>query len=210
MDPVAGPTPSGLSELIARAGQRALVVSAVATLDRSLPALAAAIRIELDRAGILGPVREALENDGDWAQALQAARTRIADTVDSADDFDEESLGGARFGLAEVVNEMARHIPAEFSGEAVREWAVGCAYSAIDVRQALDAMLEEEPGPVEFIRAGQPLDITPLQGAEERRQIEILTALENQDGVARALRISDHGIPETTEALASAFPDSRA
>lgn len=207
LDPVAGWTLSRLSDLIARADQRALTVGAVAALDRSLPVLAAAIRIELDRAGILGPVREALENDGDWAQALHAARSRITATVDSVDDFDEESLGGGRFGLAEVVNEMVRHIPSEFSEEAVREWADGCANSAIDVRQALDAMLDEEPVRVVFVRGGQDTDVTPLQGAELRRQIEILTALKNQDGVAQALRISDDGLPETTEALAAAFPD---
>lgn len=210
MDPVADWTLSRLSDLIARAGRHALVVSAVAALDRSLPVLAAAIRIELDRTGIMGPVRDALENDGDWAQALHAARSGIADTVDSARDFDEASLGGGRFGLAEVVNEMVRRIPSEFSEESARKWSDGCANAAIDTRQALDAILDEDPRRVVFVRSGHPLDLTPLQGAELRRQIEILTALQSQDGVAHALRISDLGIPEIVEALGAVFPDSRA
>ncbi|MEC4015940.1 hypothetical protein [Streptomyces sp. H27-D2] len=141
-----------LEELLGRADERGLAISAVACLDRCLPPTAGGAGNEAAAEGADRAADRGADRDADALEEapLRALRAVLgAGPLDPDPDLDTVALVA-----------VARALPD------LRAWAVACSTAALDLHRLLD---------------GDNPDITPLADCELRRQLRILAALETLD-----------------------------
>ncbi|GAA2241900.1 hypothetical protein GCM10010145_05030 [Streptomyces ruber] len=196
-----------LVELLAQADERGLTAAGLACLDRCVPLLGGGDEV-------LRPLWVSLVEDGaEWGERIDWLRESLGaggpddppggapGSVDGADPATGEAAALARRMLAAV--------PAEWSADALREWAGICSAAALRIHRLLDSADGPADGP-----AGGPADGTggnrtgddrtgedrtgeasPLVAAELRRQETVLVLLAGHGaaGVRQALDVSTEG-----------------
>ncbi|MFJ9628720.1 hypothetical protein ACIQPR_03055 [Streptomyces sp. NPDC091280] len=168
-----------LVELIAQADERALAVSGLACLDRCVPLLGGGDEV-------LRPLWAALADGAaarEWGERLEKARAELPALF-------EEPGEDLAAPLARRMLDTAPDVPADPSA---RAWADTCSVASLRVHQLLDPA--DDGSPVDARRAGRTDGVSPLVGAELRRQVTVLELLSGAapGGIRQALAVSTEG-----------------
>ncbi|MFF6782087.1 hypothetical protein [Streptomyces sp. NPDC012510] len=171
-----------LVELMAQADERGLAASGLACLDRCVPLLGGDDEV-------LRPLWAGLVDDGaGWGEKV----TKVRGELDAAVSPPSPS-GGEEVVL--LVRRMLDAVPAERSGDGLREWADLCSVSALRVHQLLDPLDAGGDDSVAACREGRTEGVSHLVAAELRRQFVVLELLAQHgaSGVRQALGVSTEG-----------------
>lgn len=170
-----------LVELIAQADERGLAASGLACLDRCVPLLGGDDEV-------LRPLWAGLVDDGeDWGERVAKVRGELEAAAPSSSGGDEEVVVLAR--------RMLDTVPAERSGDGLREWADVCSVSALRIHQLLDPLDNGGDDSVAACREGRTEGASHLVAAELRRQVVVLELLAQHGaaGVRQALGATTEG-----------------
>jgi hypothetical protein len=185
-----------LVELMAQADERGLAASGLACLDRCVPLLGGDDEV-------LRPLWAGLVDDGEgWGEKVAKVRGELAPRAcepasesasDSASGFAPGSGGGEEVVL--LARRMLDAVPAERSGDGLREWAELCSVSALRIHQLLDPLDAGGDDSVAACREGRDEGASHLVAAELRRQVVVLDLLAQHGaaGLRQALGVATEG-----------------
>ncbi|WP_216590191.1 hypothetical protein [Streptomyces brasiliscabiei] len=175
-----------LVELLAQADERGLAASGLACLDRCVPLLGGDDEV-------LRPLWAGLVDDGEgWGEKVAKVRGELEVLEASASASAAASADGETVVLA---RRMLDAVPAERSGEGLREWAEVCSVSALRIHQLLDPLDAGGDDSVAACREGRTEGASHLVAAELRRQVVVLELLAQHGaaGVRQALGAATEG-----------------
>lgn len=181
-----------LVELMAQADERGLAASGLACLDRCVPLLGGDDEV-------LRPLWAGLVDDGEgWGERVAKVRGELAPHAsESASDSVPGSTPGSGGGEEVVLlaRRMLDAVPAERSGDGLREWAEVCSVSALRIHQLLDPLDAGGDDSVAACREGREEGASHLVAAELRRQVVVLDLLAQRGaaGLRQALGVATEG-----------------
>lgn len=172
-----------LAELMAQADERGLAAGGLACLDRCVPLLGGDDEV-------LRPLWAGLVDDGTgWGEKVTKVRGELGAAASSPPSSDGEEE------VVLLARRMLDAVPAERSGDGLREWADLCSVSALRVHQLLDPLDAGGDDSVAACREGRTEGVSHLVAAELRRQVVVLELLAQHGavGVRQALGVSTEG-----------------
>jgi hypothetical protein len=181
-----------LAEMMAQADERGLAASGLACLDRCVPLLGGDDEV-------LRPLWAGLVDDGEeWGEKVAKVRGELAQPASGSASGAASGCASGSSGGEEVVDlarRMLDAVPAEWSGDGLREWAEVCSVSALRIHQLLDPLDAGGDDSVAACREGRDADVSPLVAAELRRQVVVLELLGQHGpaGLRQALGVATEG-----------------